>query len=143
MALAQDLPGGRWVGRAFLAEALLLALSATLAIVQPLHPYAVIASTGVAMGMRNAVVRKLGVADLTTTVLTLMITGLAADSLFAGGDNPRCQRRVGSIVVMLAGSIAGALMVARSISIALATCSVITAGCAVVHARISSQRRHV
>jgi uncharacterized membrane protein YoaK (UPF0700 family) len=41
----------------------------------------VVAATAMAMGLRNAVVRKLGVADLTTTVLTLTIAGLAADSL--------------------------------------------------------------
>jgi XapX domain-containing protein len=68
--------GHRWVSRAFLMETSLLALSAALAIIYPLQPYAVIASTGVAMGLRNAVVGKLGVADLTTTVLTLTITGL-------------------------------------------------------------------
>jgi uncharacterized membrane protein YoaK (UPF0700 family) len=33
-----------------------------------------------AMGIQNASVRKLGVADMTTTVLTLTLTGLAADS---------------------------------------------------------------
>ena len=63
------------------------------------------------MGLRNAVVRKLGVADLTTTVLTLTITGLAADSRLAGGDNPRWQRRSVAIVAMLAGAFAGARMV--------------------------------
>ena len=75
-----DVSGRRWVSRAFLVEASLLALSAALATINPLQPYAVIASTAVAMGLRNAVVRKLGVPDLTTTVLTLTITGLAADS---------------------------------------------------------------
>ena len=32
-----------------------------------------------AMGIRNAVVRKLAVAELTTTVLTMTVTGLASD----------------------------------------------------------------
>ena len=40
--------------------------------------------TATAMGLRNAVVRKLAVPDLTTTVLTLTVTGLAADSGLAG-----------------------------------------------------------
>jgi hypothetical protein len=48
-----------------------------------------IAFTATAMGMRNAAVRKLAVPDLTTTVLTLTITGLAADSSLAHGTNPR------------------------------------------------------
>jgi uncharacterized membrane protein YoaK (UPF0700 family) len=101
--------GHRWVSRAFLMEALLLALSAALALIYALQPYAVIASTGVAMGLRNAVVRKLGVADLTTTVLTLTITGVPANSRLAGGDSPRWQRRWAAIVAMLAGAIAGTL----------------------------------
>jgi len=138
-----DVSGDRWVSRAFLMEASLLALSAALAIIYPRQPYAVIASTGVAMGLRNAVVRKLGVADLTTTVLTLTITGLAADSRLAGGDSPRWQRRSVAIVAMLAGATAGTLMVIHSISLPLAVCSVITAGCAIAHMQINSDRRQL
>ena len=138
-----DVSGHRWVSRAFLMEASLLALSAGLAIIYPLQPYAVIASTGVAMGLRNAVVRKLGVADLTTTVLTLTITGLAADSRLAGGDSPRWQRRSVAIVAMLAGATARTLMVIRSISLPLAVCSVITAGCAIAHMHIHAKRRQL
>jgi uncharacterized membrane protein YoaK (UPF0700 family) len=135
-----DVSGHRWVSRAFLTEASLLALSAVLAKIYPLQPYPVIASTGVAMGLRNAVVRKLGVADLTTTVLTLTITGLAADSRLAGGDSPRWQRRSVAIVAMLAGATAGTLMVTRSTWLPLAVCSVITAGCAIAHMHINSKR---
>lgn len=63
---------------------------------------------GAGMGVQNAVVRRLAIADLTTTVLTLAITGIASDSALAGGDNLRLTRRVASIVVMLGGAIAGA-----------------------------------
>ena len=135
-----DSDGRRWATRAFLVEAALLGLSAVLAIINPLQEYAVIVSTAVAMGLRNAVVRKLAVPDLTTTVLTLTLTGLAADSRMAGGDNPRWQRRLAAIVAMLAGAAAGALMVIRSIWVPLAICSVITAGCAITHL-IDSKRR--
>jgi uncharacterized membrane protein YoaK (UPF0700 family) len=131
----------RWVSRAFLMEASLLALSAALAIIYPLQPHAVIASTGVAMGLRNAVVRKPRVVDLTTMVLTLTITGLAADSRLAGGDSPRWQRRSAAIVAMLAGATAGARMVVRSVSFPLAVCSVITAGCTIAHMHINSKWR--
>jgi hypothetical protein len=37
------------------------------------------------MGLRNAIVRKLGVVDVTTTMLTPTLAGLAADSPLAGG----------------------------------------------------------
>ncbi len=63
--------------------------------VVPVRLYAVIALTGLAMGIRNAVVRKLAVPDLTTTVLTMTITGLAADSRRVAGGAVRraCPRR--------------------------------------------------
>jgi uncharacterized membrane protein YoaK (UPF0700 family) len=133
--------GCRWVSWAFLLEAVLLALSAGLAVVRPFQLYGVIALTGVTMGLRNAIVRKLGVLDLTTTVLTLTITGLAADSGLAGGDNPRWQRRVAAIVAMLAGAAAGARLVVRSIALPLVLCSIVTAGCAVAHLQISKGRQ--
>ena len=38
------------------------------------------------MGVRNATVRRLGIPDLTTTVLTLTLTGLAADTQVPGGE---------------------------------------------------------
>ena len=59
--------------------------------------YLLIALTAIAMGMRTATVRRLGVADLTTTVLTLTLTGLGADSRLAGGTSVRWQRRVASV----------------------------------------------
>ena len=75
---------------------------------------AVIALTAVAMGIRNATVRKLGVADMTTTALTLAISGLAGDSLLAGGPRTNRGRRATSIVVMVAGAIAGTVLVTQS-----------------------------
>ncbi len=50
--------------------------------------FAIIALTGLAMGFRNATIAMMKVADLTTTVLTLTLTGLAADSTAAGGGKP-------------------------------------------------------
>src|SRR6267378_3987351 len=72
--------------------------------------YLLIVSTAVAMGLRNAVVRKLAVPDLTTTVLTLTITGLAADSGLAGGAGGRTARRALSILAMFAGALAGTIL---------------------------------
>ena len=46
--------------------------------------YALIVLLGLSMGIQNATARKLAVPDLTTTVLTLTITGVAADSAIAG-----------------------------------------------------------
>lgn len=75
--------------------------------------YAIIALTGLAMGFRNATIRQLKVPDLTTTVLTLTLTGLAADSSLAGGANPNWSRRVGGVLAILAGAALGAVLVMR------------------------------
>jgi uncharacterized membrane protein YoaK (UPF0700 family) len=48
-----------------------------------------IAPMSIALGVQNATVRRLAVPDMTTTVLTLTLTGLASDSRLAGGETPR------------------------------------------------------
>ena len=65
--------------------------------------YGIIILTALVMGLRNATVRKLAVPDLTTTVLTLTITGLAADSSL-GGDDLRWQRRTAAVMLMFSGA---------------------------------------
>ena len=64
-----------------------------------------------AMGLQNATARSLAIPDLTTTVLTLTLTGLAADSKPAGGTNPRMGRRLLATGAMLFGAAIGALLV--------------------------------
>jgi uncharacterized membrane protein YoaK (UPF0700 family) len=73
--------------------------------------YALIVVLAAAMGAQNATARKLAVADLTTTVLTLTITGIAADSALAGATGARAARRLISVAAMLLGALAGALLV--------------------------------
>ena len=73
--------------------------------------YTVIALLAFAMGIRNSVVRRMGVADMTTTVVTTTITGLAADSSLGGGQNPNAFRRATSVVCMFAGALVGAALV--------------------------------
>src|SRR4051812_12617094 len=60
------------------------------------------------MGLQSAAVRKLAVPDLTTTVLTLTITALAAESPPGGGSRAMVGRRVVSVLAMLAGAAVGA-----------------------------------
>ncbi|MER6526196.1 YoaK family protein [Streptomyces sp. NPDC001508] len=69
--------------------------------------YTLIVFLGLAMGLQNAVARRLGVPDMTTTVLTLTLTALAADSAPAGGAAPRPGRRILSVLAMLLGAFAG------------------------------------
>jgi uncharacterized membrane protein YoaK (UPF0700 family)/predicted GNAT family acetyltransferase len=72
--------------------------------------YVVIALLAFAMGVRNATIRRLAVPELTTTVLTMTLTGLAADSSLAGGDNHAAVRRTVAVAAMLAGAITGAAL---------------------------------
>jgi uncharacterized membrane protein YoaK (UPF0700 family) len=81
--------------------------------------YAVIVLTAAAMGLRNATVRRLAIPDLTTTVVTLTLTGLAADSSLAGGANPRIGRRVASVLLLLAGAAIGTLLLRLGTALSL------------------------
>jgi uncharacterized membrane protein YoaK (UPF0700 family) len=73
--------------------------------------YVVIALLAFAMGIRNATVRRLAVPDLTTTVLTMTLTGLAADAAVTGGEHASAAyRRAAAVAAMLIGATAGAAM---------------------------------
>jgi uncharacterized membrane protein YoaK (UPF0700 family) len=72
--------------------------------------YVVIGLLAFAMGVRNATVRRLAVPDLTTTVLTMTLTGLAADSFVAGGHNHGSARRTAAVLAMLAGAVVSAAL---------------------------------
>ncbi len=73
--------------------------------------FTVIGLLAFAMGIRNSVVRRMGVADMTTTVITTTLTGLAADSSLGGGQNPNSSRRATSVVCMFVGALVGAAFV--------------------------------
>jgi uncharacterized membrane protein YoaK (UPF0700 family) len=103
-----------WARLVLAGEAVLVGASAVVAFAAPhatASVYALIALTAFAMGLRNATVRRLGVADLTTTVLTMTLTGLAADSRAGGGSGHRSPRRSASVVAMAAGAWLGAWLV--------------------------------
>ena len=75
--------------------------------------YAMIVLLAVAMGVQNAAARKLAVPDLTTTVLTMTLTGVAADSALAGGPGSRLARRALSVAAMLLGALIGGALVLK------------------------------
>ena len=72
------------------------------------------------MGVRNATVRTLAVPDLTTTVLTMTLTGLAADSQPFGGTGKGSTRRIAAVAAMLTGAVVGALLLKQSLVLPLA-----------------------
>ena len=67
----------------------------------------------IAMGIQNTAARQLAVPDLTTTVLTMTVTGIAADATLAGGPGSKLGRRGLSIAAMLLGALIGGLLVLR------------------------------
>jgi uncharacterized membrane protein YoaK (UPF0700 family) len=119
-------------------QALLLGASVVIAAVsgEPLvggDRYALIVLLGLSMGIQNATARRLAVPDLTTTVLTLTITGMAADSAIAGGPGSVAGRRLVAVAAMLVGALVGAALalhvhIVGPLAIALVT----TAGVALV-----------
>jgi uncharacterized membrane protein YoaK (UPF0700 family) len=65
----------------------------------------------VAMGIQNSAARTLAVPDLTTTVLTMTLTGIGADSPAGRRGHVTLIRRVLVVAVMLAGGALGAWLV--------------------------------
>jgi len=124
----------RWIGTALSAETALLVASAGASIgtgegSSDTSQYAVIVLTALGMGVRNATVRRLGVPDLTTTVLTLTLAGVAADSSLAGGSNPRWRIRIASVACMFLGAVFGALLLRSSLAAPLVASAILSAGC--------------
>jgi uncharacterized membrane protein YoaK (UPF0700 family) len=95
--------------------------------------YVLIALLAFPMGVRNTAMRRLAVPDMTTTVLTMTVTGLAADSTLGGGRNPAAARRTAAVVAMLAGAAVGAALYLHSragLPLALAAALVAASGLA-------------
>lgn len=134
LGLRLDASRQRWLLVVFLVESSLLFAAALVArgydrvtLMPVAQLYSVIAATALAMGVRNATVRRLAVPDLTTTVLTLTLAGLGADSSIAGGSNPRVRRRITSVAAMLGGAIVGGFLVLRGgVGLPLALAGAIT-----------------
>jgi len=107
---------GRLLWTATEVQALLLGIAADLSIlagnpVPAAYGYTLIIALGISMGLQNATARKLAVPDLTTTVLTLTLTGMVADSRLAGGSGSKAGRRLVSVLAMFAGALVGVVAI--------------------------------
>jgi hypothetical protein len=84
------------------------------------------------MGQRNAAVRHIGVPDLTTTVLTMTLTALAADPHSRSGRH----RRIGAALTMFGGALAGALLLRLGLVWPLAAAALLPLATAVAYPRV-------
>jgi uncharacterized membrane protein YoaK (UPF0700 family) len=150
LALAAFLAGalaGGWLGarnsihRARLLRAAnatqvsLIVLALLLAVLagEPPHEgvrYALIVLLALAMGVQNAAAQRLAVPELTTTVLTKTLTGIASESSLVGGPGSQLGRRSVAVAAMLLGALAGGLLVlhvsvAAALAVALAVAGAI------------------
>jgi uncharacterized membrane protein YoaK (UPF0700 family) len=134
--------GGRWAAGRAVHRGHLLAAATTIQAGVVLVASVIASTAGVAgsaarltligllalaMGGQNAVVRRLAVPDLTTTVLTLTVTGLVADST---APSVRVRRLI-SVLAMLAGALTGGVLL-RWVALAapLWLAAVLLAACA-------------
>jgi len=115
------------------AQVLLTLLALVLAIVlgEPLGTaarYALTVPLALAMGLQNAAAQRLAVPELTTTVLTKTLTGIASEASLAGGRQAQLGRRLVAVAAMLLGALAGGLLaldVSVAAALALATAIVL------------------
>jgi uncharacterized membrane protein YoaK (UPF0700 family) len=86
----------------------------------------------VAMGIQAATARHLSVKDVTTVVVTSTLTGLAADSRLGGGKGAHAGRRLGAVVLILAGATIGAALLHVHPGLGVLLTALLTLGVAVV-----------
>ncbi len=104
------------------AALLVLALLVGVTVAEPLSSgarYALLVPLALAMGVQNAAAQRLAVPELTTTVLTRTLTGIASEGSLAGGPGAKLGRRALAVAAMLIGALAGGLL-ALHVSIAAA-----------------------
>jgi uncharacterized membrane protein YoaK (UPF0700 family) len=114
---------------------ILAATIVALAVDEPLNSasrYALLVPLALAMGVQNAAAQRLAVPELTTTVLTRTITGLASEASFLGGPGSKAGRRLLAVGAMLLGALAGAALVLKvSIAAPLALAAAIVLAVAI------------
>jgi uncharacterized membrane protein YoaK (UPF0700 family) len=120
------------------AALILAALVLALSVDEPLAAssrYGLIVLLALAMGVQNAAALRLAVPELTTTVLTRTLTGLASQSSLVGGSGSQLGRRGVAVGAMLLGALCGGLLVlsasvaaAIAVALTLAVATALAAG---------------
>jgi uncharacterized membrane protein YoaK (UPF0700 family) len=132
---------GRLLRASSAVQAALVALALLVALVSVAPEpagvrYALTAVLAVSMGIQNAVATQLAVPELTTTVLTKTLTGLASG---AHGESALAIRRVASVLAMALGALAGGLL-ALEVSVPAALALALALACTVAFAAHRASR---
>jgi uncharacterized membrane protein YoaK (UPF0700 family) len=121
------------------ASLLLIALIVALSVAKPLQTpesYALLVPMAVAMGIQNAAAQLLAVPELTTTVLTRTLTGIASNLALLRHSRDTAAmfaRRIVAVAAMLLGALAGGLLVLHvTVAAALAVAAAIAVGVGIV-----------
>ncbi|WP_243064470.1 YoaK family protein [Humibacter sp. RRB41] len=90
------------------------------------HQLLILTLGAIALGIQNAVVRHLAVPDMTTTVLTMTLTGIASD--LRKRDLTTATRRLIAVLAMLIGAVIGAILVVNlGVSAGIAAVTIVLA----------------
>jgi uncharacterized membrane protein YoaK (UPF0700 family) len=105
---------GRLLRNALIVQLALFVVALALSVVTPeplatAPQLAIVAIGALALGIQNAVVRHLAVPDMTTTVLTMTLTGVGSD--IRNGDLRAAGWRLVTVLAMLLGAMLGATLV--------------------------------
>ena len=130
---------GHLLRAASAAQAGLMSVSLIVALLasEPLHSgarYALLVPLALAMGVQNAAAQRLAIPELTTTVLTRTLTGLASEAGWAAGAGSQLGRRLVAVAAMLLGALTGGLLalhVSVAAALAVAGAAVLAVGVAV------------
>ncbi len=99
--------------------------------------YALVVLLALAMGLRTIAARRLGAYELTTTVVAVAVTGLAAASPVGWASREHLARRGAAAGALVLGAAAGTLLFKASFAAALAVAAGVSLACAVVLATSS------
>ncbi|SHK73336.1 Uncharacterized membrane protein YoaK, UPF0700 family [Pseudonocardia thermophila] len=105
---------GELLRASVLVEAVLIAICLVIVLVRPPvvdspPTIATAAVAALAMGVQNTLARRVGVPDLTTTLISMPMVGLAADHRHT--NRPAVIRRASAIICLMAGAFLGALAI--------------------------------
>ena len=122
---------GRMLRNALVIQLALFLVALVIALISDgrlsvLEQLVIVAVGAIALGIQNAVVRHLGVPDMTTTVLTMTLTGIGSD--LRKKDLATATRRLIAVLAMLVGAGVGAILVLQlGITVAILAVAVLLA----------------